>query len=154
MKLRALALFALLSLGFVARGHIPVLARQEPINVPVAAPPVSDTTNTMGLPPLPNHVESQIGPVKVLRVKHLVCGTVEALGCFIGNQHVIYVRLGSPRNVEWQTLEHEKVHAILWVSGYTSKMPEGLEDGIADAIGAARVQEMLVRVRADTTHTK
>jgi hypothetical protein len=132
---------------------------QDPTNLPIPAivvtPSAADSsvgnisdesvadTTTLGLPPIPTQIESQIGPVRVVKIKNLACGGVRALGCFVHARHVIYIRWGMPRNVEWQTLEHEKFHVILWVSGNTGVLTEAQEDRFADAIGGARVQEML-----------
>jgi hypothetical protein len=142
--LRTLALLSLLALTTSGAQQTPI----PPGHLPAPVPP----EDTMGLPPLPKYVDSQIGRVAVMVVPNLVCGGSWALGCFIGNKHVIYIREGMPRNVQWHTLEHEKVHVILWVSGHTNTLKDDDEDRLADLIGAARVQEMLARVRADSTH--
>jgi hypothetical protein len=97
----------------------------------------------MGLPPVPHFVVSQLGPTPVLMVHNLRCMGTPALGCFIGHIHTIFLKDSMPLNVAWQTLEHEKVHMILWDAGHT--LPEDKEDAIADAIGANRVAEMLAR---------
>ena len=45
------------------------------------------------------------------------------------------------RNTAWLTLEHERVHFILWDSGV--RVDEETEERIADVIAQSRVAEML-----------
>jgi hypothetical protein len=101
------------------------------------------TPSPVSLPPLPETIWSQIGPVQVERVANLMCGAgVPAMGCFDGTQMTVYVRDSIPLNIAWQTLEHEKVHVALYLSGLSLGVAE---DHAADILASARVAEMLAK---------
>jgi hypothetical protein len=96
------------------------------------------------LPPLPDTVRSTLGPVEVRHVEALRVGDRPAIGAFDGGLRLIYVKRGLHPAQAWQTLEHERIHLELWDAGATLADSD-VEDRVADAIGAARVREMLAK---------
>lgn len=103
------------------------------------------------LPPLPESVVSQLGPVRILIVPDLKCNGVAVYGCFDGVSRRIIIRDSMPREVQWHTLFHEQFHVMLHDGGVTLRNADGtisrLEDTLADVVATARLSELLVMLQ-------
>lgn len=95
------------------------------------------------LPPLPDSIPSALGWVDVHRVPGLLCGGQPAYGCYNPETRTLEVRDSIHLAVAWQTLRHEELHMIAADAGIAINMTA--QDLLADAVGAARVREMLVK---------
>lgn len=103
------------------------------------------------LPPLPESVVSQLGPVRILIVPDLKCNGVAVYGCFDGVSRRIIIRDSMPREVQWHTLFHEQFHVMLHDGGATLRNADGsvsrIEDTLADVVATARLGELLVMLQ-------
>lgn len=102
----------------------------------------------MSLPPIPRRMWSQLGPIPITRVAHLVDeeGT-RLLGRFNPEERTIELRKGIALVTAWQTLYHEMIHVWAWdagIGGYHTFGEEG-EERLADVLSAALVGHMQSR---------
>lgn len=98
-------------------------------------------TETASLPPIPDHVDSQLGPVRVFVVATIPYPedtTVTVLGEFLSQPRVILLRAGMARVALWQVLLHERCHLELYDAGVA--MGSALEDRVCDVWGTADVR--------------
>jgi hypothetical protein len=94
------------------------------------------------LPPIPKFIGSQLGPVPIVWVTGLKAGDGDdALGLWCPEERCIKLCAGIHRTTAWVTLEHEKIHMLLWDAG--TNLGGEAEERVADAIASARVAEML-----------
>ena len=99
----------------------------------------------MTLPPIPDSVPSQLGPIPVTFVAELEARDEElCFGLWDTLTRTIKIRDGLPINVQWQVLIHEQVHQILFDAGV--KLDEALEEIVCDCLASARVAEMLAAI--------
>lgn len=94
------------------------------------------------LPPLPSSVHSVLGPVPVEIVTDLKDSAGhECLGLWLPELRVIKICDGVHPYTAWVTLIHEHTHCSLWDAGV--QIGGKLEESVCDAIGTARIAEML-----------
>jgi hypothetical protein len=94
------------------------------------------------LPPIPESIDTAMGPVSVVMVENLTTKEGDyALGLWWPENRCIKLCAGLSLVTAWATLEHERVHQILWDAG-TALVP-AIEERVCDAIATARVAAML-----------
>jgi Zn-dependent peptidase ImmA (M78 family) len=101
------------------------------------------------LPPLPNSIPSQLGPVAVLVVDSLHDDKGQALlGGFHTLRRSIYIRREiTKREVQHYVLAHETCHVWIHDGGLDNLIPPPLVQAICDAFAAQRVAEMLTQAK-------
>ena len=103
------------------------------------------------LPPLPDAVATQLGPVPVVVVPKLAVkkdGKKYALfGRYRAISRVIEISAKSAPIMQWQTLFHEWVHVVLGDAGLHNTFTEEQQETIADVIATARAAELLDHLR-------
>lgn len=119
---------------------LPLLALVACAHVPFNGP--------AGLPPIPDAINSALGPVSIVLQDTLVNEDGRALmGGFQPSNRVIYMHKRiTERLVLWQILYHESCHVTLWDTGLRNffNSAEGMQmaDVLCDAFATARVAEM------------
>jgi hypothetical protein len=95
-------------------------------------------------PPVPATVHSILGPIAV----RLVDGSpdpkdADCLGLWEPAARTITLRRDVAPEVLWQTLWHERMHAILWHASV--RLSRAKEEDVCDALGTAMCAEMMAR---------
>lgn len=102
----------------------------------------SSSAHVGPLPPIPSSAPTAVGPIPIRRVMHLVCNGVPSSGCFHGDDGpFIEVQDSIALTVAWQSLEHELVHATLYLNNIVFDDRKD-EDKIAEAVANQRVLEL------------
>ena len=91
---------------------------------------------------LPKSVKSSAGAIRVRMVKDLSAPgrpQEKLMGYFDPIKREILICTGMARHVQWTTLRHEQVHALLSDAGV--KVKNDLEERICDVVAAGWVNE-------------
>ena len=103
------------------------------------------------LPPLPDAVATQLGPVPVRVVKKLRYkkdGKKQRLfGRYCAIERVIEISAEAVPVMQWQTLFHEMVHVALGDVGLNNVISDEQVEVICDTLATARVVEMLAHLK-------
>lgn len=95
----------------------------------------------MKLPPIPRSVPGILGPIEVVRSKHIEYEGVVCNGLWESDTRTITISLGLSLAKAHHVLWHERTHADLHESN--SCIPDDLEEIVCEGIATARVAEML-----------
>jgi hypothetical protein len=93
---------------------------------------------------LPASLPSALGPVPVVVVPDLKDEKSEPVfGMFHRKDRRIEINADLSLASMWQTLYHEWAHLVLSDSGHHFTLTEKAEESLCDALGTARVMEMM-----------
>jgi outer membrane biogenesis lipoprotein LolB len=95
---------------------------------------------TSSLPDIPPYLDAPAGKIAIGKADSLL-EKRDAYGESNFARRTIVLDSRLSRNTAWLTLEHERVHFILWDSGV--RVDDETEERIADVIAQSRVAEML-----------
>ncbi len=112
----------------------------------------SGSSKSGTLPPLPPCVDTVLGPIPVvivprLKAKRKEGGKVRLFGRYRALARQIEISAEATPVMQWQTLYHEWIHAVLADAGLHNAFSEEHQEVIADVIATARVAEILAALR-------
>jgi len=96
-----------------------------------------------GLPPLPDSVETLIGPVPIVLSK-APCGNPRELGCYVMAYRIIFVHDSLPLVMAWKVALHEIGHLRLSDARVVIE-DEALEQRVVDLWATWALHELLAR---------
>jgi hypothetical protein len=99
-------------------------------------------------PPLPKTLWSPLGPIRVRTLKRIkplskeVPRDIDDFGQYDPKKRTIRILRDLDPWVQWQTLRHEWVHAVIFDQGFHQAFTEEQIEAVCDLIGTALVSEM------------